>query len=224
MNIHRSTVHSPRIDDEMAAETESLTRGAPVESHAEEWRSQESPADDEPEVESIIELTRDRRGSEAASAAGAPGELDPNEVRRRSELAAALPGHAFPGDRGVLLHAAEAEHAPEWVIDALGTLPIDTRFDTPQDVWSALGGHRETRATADTASAPADDVDHVDEPAAAPPRPAAERAPEPSPSPPPGLDLLARVAGLAGLGVEVASAVVGGTVQLARRVLGSLRR
>ncbi|HEX4493647.1 MAG TPA: DUF2795 domain-containing protein [Acidimicrobiia bacterium] len=205
MSIERSTQHSPRIDDEMAAETASLTHGAPVEAHAEEWRSQESPADGEPAPESVVEFAQAPVG----------GGIDDNERRRRSELAAALPGHAFPGDRGRLLHAAEAEHAPEWVIDALGTLPIDTRFDTPQDVWSALGGHRESRVSEpEPVETSAPQVEPAREPI----------APSRTPSPPAGLDLVARLTGIAGLGVEIASAVVGGTVHLARRVLGSLRR
>jgi hypothetical protein len=185
--MERNTVHSPRVDDEMA----------------EEIAAEEEP---EPEAEPVV-----------AAIGHATDALDADEVRRRSELAAALPGHAFPGDRGQLRHAAEAEHAPEWVIDALGTLPIDTRFDTPQDVWSALGGHRESRDVTpdpEPAPAPAPVEQHAEHTEPAPP----------SPSPPPALDLVARVAGIAGVGVGLASAVIGGTLNLARRVLGSLRR
>ena len=196
MSADRSTTHSARLDDEMAAETASLTHGAPVEAHAEEWRAQESPGDGEPGAESVVQFADEP----------VAGALDDNERRRRSELAAALPGHAFPGDRGTLIHAAEAEHAPEWIVEALRTLPIDTRFDTPQDVWSALGGHREVRAQ--------QPVPPVEMPASVPPLP----------SRPPGIDFAGRLAGFVGTGVGLVSAVVGGTLQARRRVLGSLRR
>lgn len=195
----RSTTHSARLDDEMAAETESLTRGAPVEAHAEEWAMAEPPGDGEPVPGSVVEF---------AVGDAASGALDENERRRRSELAVAIPPHAFPGDRGALVRAAEESDAPEWVIDALGTLPIDTRFDTSQDVWSALGGHREARVSEPVATA-------ADAPSETQPS---------LPPPPPGLDVMSRVAGIAGAGVGIASAVVGGTVGLIRRVLGSLRR
>ena len=130
----RSTTHAAHLDDSMAADTESLTRGAPVESRTHEDRMAEPP-DDDSEVEAIIAFAADP----------VPGSLGEDERRRRSELAIALRPHAFPSERDELLRVAEHEHAPDWVLVALEQLPINTRFDTPQDVWIALGGHREIR-------------------------------------------------------------------------------
>jgi hypothetical protein len=74
-----------------------------------------------------------------------PGPLTEAERQRRSELAIALRPGAFPADRGRLLQVAHSEHATEPILELLEALPIDTRFDTVQDVWEAAGGHRESR-------------------------------------------------------------------------------
>jgi hypothetical protein len=126
--------HAPYVDDSMAAEVESLTRGAPVESRAQEFRMAEPP-DDDVEIDAIIDFASEP----------VPGALGEAERRQRSELAIALRPHAFPGRRDELLRVAERERAPHWILAALERLPIDARFDTPQEVWVALGGHREVR-------------------------------------------------------------------------------
>src|SRR5262245_5213333 len=136
------TTHAPYVDDSMAAEARSLTRGAPIESRSQEFRMAEPP-DDDVEIDAIIDF----------AAEPVPGSLGEAERRRRSELAIALRPHAFPGQRDELLRVAERERAPEWILDALERLPIDTRFDTPQEVWVALGGHREVRGATEITSA-----------------------------------------------------------------------
>ena len=95
------------------------------------------PPDDDGDIEAIID----------SSAEPLRGVLGETERRRRSELAIALRPHAFPGERDQLLRAAEGEQAADWILEALRRLPIDTRYDTPQQVWLALGGHREVRAS-----------------------------------------------------------------------------
>jgi len=126
--------HSAHVDESMAEEVEALTRGAPVEPRAHESRMVEPP-DGDVSVDAIIEF----------AAEPLPGALGETERRRRSELAIALRPHAFPGDRDKLLRVAEGERAPDWILEALQRLPSETRFDTPQEVWVALGGHREVR-------------------------------------------------------------------------------
>ncbi len=55
VRIERSSDrHGPRIDEDLDRLTQSVTRGAPVESRAEEEREQEGPADDEPVAEAVI--------------------------------------------------------------------------------------------------------------------------------------------------------------------------
>ena len=43
-----SDKHGSRLDEEMERETESVTRGAPVEARVEEWREKEGPGEGEP--------------------------------------------------------------------------------------------------------------------------------------------------------------------------------
>jgi len=43
-----SDKHGSRLDEEMERETESITRGAPVEARVEEWREKEGPGAGEP--------------------------------------------------------------------------------------------------------------------------------------------------------------------------------
>ena len=50
-----SDKHSPRVDDEMANETSSITKGPPIEARADEARMKEPAADDEPTPEEIID-------------------------------------------------------------------------------------------------------------------------------------------------------------------------
>jgi hypothetical protein len=48
-----SDKHTPRLDDEMDGETESLTRGSPIESRSDESRMKEPPGDDDPMPQEI---------------------------------------------------------------------------------------------------------------------------------------------------------------------------
>ena len=115
--MERSSKHGPRLDDAMASETESLQRGAPIESRVEEWREAE-PVD--------TEVPRD-------------------EIELRSELAKSLRTSAFPANRQVLEQVATDESAPGHIIDLLRRLPDGQTFDSPADVWRALGGQIEHR-------------------------------------------------------------------------------
>jgi hypothetical protein len=50
-----SDKHGPQLDDEMDRETESITRGSPVEARAEESREKEGPGEGEPVPQSRVE-------------------------------------------------------------------------------------------------------------------------------------------------------------------------
>src|SRR4051794_18660373 len=148
-----SDVHNPRIDEEMQRESESLTRGAPIEARAEEFREMEE-ADDE-----IVS-----------------GSLRQDAVRERSELARHLRGSIFPAERAAIVRCAIEEHAPEDLIDALRRLPDDEVFVNVEAVWEALGGTRERR-TRDDPHAEESRVD-APEPERAEPEEAPESQPE----------------------------------------------
>jgi hypothetical protein len=61
-------------------------------------------------------------------------------------LARHLRPSAFPGDRDALVAAATGEFAPDGVVERLRGLPSGENFTNVEEVWLALGGHRETRA------------------------------------------------------------------------------
>src|SRR4051812_542916 len=147
-----SDVHSPRVDDEMQHETDSLTRGGPIEARAEEFREMEE-ADDE-----ILS-----------------GSLRLDAVRERSDLARHLRGSIFPAERASIVQCAIEEDAPDDMIDVLRGLPDDEVFVNVEGVWEALGGTRERRTRDD----PHAEEPRVAEPAPEP-EPEAEREPEPS--------------------------------------------
>ena len=125
-----STKHSGRVDDELKHGTESLVRGAPVESRAEEWRTQEGAAD----------------GEREPSARTRPAGPDPDEVADRRDISRHLRLSAFPGDREALLREAEETNAPEHVLADLRRLPGDIEFGTVHELWAALTGTVETVA------------------------------------------------------------------------------
>jgi hypothetical protein len=119
--------HGPRIDEDLRRLTQSVTRGAPVESRADEEREQEGPADDEPVPHSVIH----RRD------AGEGFEL-------RSEIARHLEPSAFPASRDDVIRVARRERAPAEVLRWLERLP-EGRYPNFEAVWEALGGRRERR-------------------------------------------------------------------------------
>lgn len=131
--MERGDRHGPRIDDELARETEPLERGAPVEPRVEEFREQEGSADDEPETDA--RLVGGRSG----------GSMDADELEARSELARSISPSVFPAERDTLLDNAVRNHATQPVLDRLARLPAGRAFENPEAVWQALGGGTERR-------------------------------------------------------------------------------
>jgi hypothetical protein len=123
----QSSKHGPRLDDELKHETESLERGAPVESRVEEEREHEPAGDGE---------------REPSSRTAAAALLGPDETSARRELSRHLGLRVFPATRDELLDVATENGAPEPVLDALNRLPEGQRFATVYDVWEALTGRR----------------------------------------------------------------------------------
>ena len=132
--MERSSKHGFRVDDAMSSETESLERGAPIESRVEEWREAEPAGEDQPVPDGILNGARD--------ADGAPGH---DEVELRSELAKRLRTSAFPANRQVLEGVAVEENAPGHILDLIRRLPDGRTFENTADVWKALGGTVESR-------------------------------------------------------------------------------
>lgn len=127
-----SDKHSPRVDEALDHETQSLQRGAPIESRVEEFREGEGPGDDQP--------TPEPRLSE-----GRTGSLDLDDAEARSEIARYLDPSAFPADREGLVANAEANNAPEGVRERLQALPAGRTYEAMPDVWAGLGGTVEHR-------------------------------------------------------------------------------
>jgi uncharacterized protein DUF2795 len=128
-----SDKHAQRLDDAMAADTRSMTQGAPIEARDRDERLQEGG-----------------EGPEAATRPRGPNaEADPgfglDERDGRSELARHLRPSAFPGDREALVAVALDENAPGAVLDALRALPDGMVFENVEAAWEALGGGRERR-------------------------------------------------------------------------------
>src|SRR5207302_10294401 len=98
---------------EMEKEVRSLTHGAPVEAHKEEFREQEGPADNE------------RMPSSRTSD---PRALGPDEPTARTELSRHLRLSVFPAGRDALLAEAEQNGAPDTVLETLRRLPQDATY------------------------------------------------------------------------------------------------
>jgi hypothetical protein len=131
--VERSDKHGPRMDEELARETEALERGAPVEPRVEEFREQEPSADDEPETDARLQ------GGRSA------GSMDADELEARSELARSISPSVFPADREALLESARGNQAVQPVLDELARLPAGRSFENAEAVWRALGGGVERR-------------------------------------------------------------------------------
>ena len=127
-----SDKHSPRVDEQLEHDTRSLTQGAPVESRVEEFREQEGPGEDQ--------LTPEPRLTE-----GRTGSQDLDDAEARSEIARYLDPSAFPADREGLVANAEANNAPEAVLERLQALPAGRTYEAMPDIWAGLGGTVEHR-------------------------------------------------------------------------------
>lgn len=101
--------HSPRLDDAMSGEVQSLVDGSPVEARSDEGRRQE----DMP-------------------------QLDRDSFDVRAELAASVAATTFPATRDDLVAAARDDHAPDDVLALLEDLPhSDRRYENVEAVWEA---------------------------------------------------------------------------------------
>lgn len=121
----QNTTHSPRVDDQLAHEAAALTHGAADDGRTEARRDQVTGDDGH-------EATVDRGPEDA-------------ERDVRAQLAAVLVPSAFPGTGAGLADAAEANHAPPSLLEALRSLPDGRVYRTFAEVWTDLGGETEHR-------------------------------------------------------------------------------
>jgi hypothetical protein len=124
-----STKHGPRLDDELKRETVPLEHGDVQESRSDEWRSPEA-ADPGEQPPGVVDRSTPR--------------ADPALARR--ELSRHLRLGVFPAERDALVAEAQANEAPDQVLEWLREVPPGRRFETVYEVWDALGGELEPRA------------------------------------------------------------------------------
>jgi len=130
----RSTKHSAREDDALAAEVEGMVR-AGRSTHAQEWNDPEPVAEGEPDVDASPADTL---------TGGVPDGSTPDAVVARAELARWLDRADFPGTGSELVEAARDHRAPDGVAEELSRLPDGQVFERIGDVVRALGYPTET--------------------------------------------------------------------------------
>jgi hypothetical protein len=194
-----STRHSPRVDEDLTAETATSLQRPP----------------DSARLEATTPLPAVKDGSSPV------GIVPINAIASRSLLAISLRPSAFPGDRARLLEVARDEDAEERVIAWLQALPDTDLFMNVQHVWEVLGGNVERR------DAPLAVEPHLDAPVAHigaearsvgdPDQPQVSEitADQTVASP----TLLARAGGLAVAGVAITVGMAIGAVRAVRRRL-----
>ena len=199
MTDRGSSQHSSRVDDELAHETEGIVRGA-HETHVEEWRMSEPPADDEPMPE---------------------GVLYEDEYEFRSLLATSLRPSVFPCHRARLLGVAEEDFAPVRVVVALRALPAEQEFHTVEEVWEALGGQREEREHEPREHEPVVTTTPLPEPEEqeSVPPPGKQSTPDPEPSHVPEPSLAEQAGALVGVLARAACDLTTDAVRRVRSLL-----
>jgi len=126
-----SSKHGPRLDEQMARETQGLTQGAPTDGRAEEWREPEPAGEDQPEPGVVSHR-------DSGEAGGSPTGMTPDEREERSRLGRYLRRSVFPADRDALVTEAEENNAPADVVAPLRRLPHGVQYATVAEVWAGI--------------------------------------------------------------------------------------
>jgi hypothetical protein len=119
-----SSKHSPRVDEQMAAEVRGMVQGV-AGARAEEWKMAEPSGEDQP---SVTAAPNEGRGEPA-------GVGNPEEFSRFGTY---IGRSALPGDRQALLESARGLDAPDDVIARLQRLPENTTFQNVAEAWRAV--------------------------------------------------------------------------------------
>lgn len=126
--------HSPRVDEQLGHEVEGFMR-AERPTRAEEWKEAEPAGEDQ--------IDPGRLGEPVDRQPAPPPGMTAEEVRLRSEIAAALTRAAFPNDEsGLLGHLVDSD-APDRLRQLIAQLPSGRVFTNVGEVVEALGLHQE---------------------------------------------------------------------------------
>ncbi len=123
-----SNKHSPRVDDQMAAEIRGTVQGT-AGARAEEWKMAEPSGEDQPEVSLI---------PEGGAGRGQQNGVGSAQGEALSRFGSFIGLSALPGDREALLKSAQDLKAPDDVLEALEQLPAGTTYRNVSEVWHAL--------------------------------------------------------------------------------------
>ena len=117
-----SDKHSPRLDDEMKHELSGLL-GSGHQTHVEEFLQAEPSGEDQPEV-------------------GLRPEEGEDGEDLRARLTVYLPYKHFPMVRELVLETAEANEAPDAVLERLRAIPGGQEYADAHAVYDAVVGAR----------------------------------------------------------------------------------
>ena len=122
-----SNKHSPRVDDQMAAEVRGTVQGI-AGARAEEWKMAEPSGEDQPQVSLVPEGEYVR---------GEPGGVGSPHGEAFSRFGSYIGLSALPGDRDALLKSAGDLEAPDDVVARLESLPEGTVYQNVAEAWWA---------------------------------------------------------------------------------------
>jgi len=114
-----------------------MTEGSGAGSRVEEWRETEPSGDDEPDASLVPDLDAGEEG-------GAGSGMSPQDRERRSQLGRYLRRSVFPANASALVAEAQANNAPDSIVDTLSGLPTSTTYANVADVWATLVGTPES--------------------------------------------------------------------------------
>src|SRR3982750_3874225 len=110
-----SDKHGPRVDEEMARETEGLVRSGHS-TRGEEWKDPEPSGEDQPDADLAPNTTL---------TGGTPPGMTTDDVEGRAELATYIGKEVYPAVRAQLIDLVMERQAPDRIVDLVKNLPSD---------------------------------------------------------------------------------------------------
>jgi hypothetical protein len=128
-NVHQSDRRSPVRDEDLERQERGFHQRGHT-TYGDEWESRG------------VDLIPENPGEPQSlppERIGTPDGMTVEDVEQRAEIARALGKEVFPADRGRLVEVATSNHAPDWVLERLRSLPQDGEFQNVQDIARTLG-------------------------------------------------------------------------------------